>query len=182
MQREVSDYDKDVYLKIRKNVSDFVKTQAGLLDTEGLTLLDVAPQDHAGAQEFFRKVRILTADIDEKSGADYIIDICANNSSVIPDNSFDLVLCTEVIEHTLNPFAAVKELHRLLKPGGKLLMSTPFDFRIHGPLPDCWRFTEHGLRAMLSHFEKVEIAGLENENRFLMPYHYTTVATKAKAE
>ena len=57
-------------------------------------------------------------------------------------------------------------------------MSTPFDFRIHGPLPDCWRFTEHGIRLLLSDFKTIEIKALENENRFLMPYHYTTVAKK----
>ena len=43
-------------------------------------------------------------------------------------------------------------------------------------MPDCWRFTEHGIRLLLSDFKTIEIKALENENRFLMPYHYTTVA------
>lgn len=41
------------------------------------------------------------------------------------DNHFDLILCTEVIEHIANSFAAFKEMYRLLKPGGILVCSTP---------------------------------------------------------
>ncbi len=178
MKKEISEYDKAVYQKIRTNVSAFIEQQAANYDSDLVKLLDIAPQVHAGAREFFVKAHIFTADIDEKSGADYIIDICKNNEKVIPESTFDIIVCTEVLEHTLNPFLAIREVHRLLKPEGLLLMSTPFDFRIHGPLPDCWRFTEHGIKALLSDFQMIEIKALENENRFLMPYHYTTVAKK----
>lgn len=41
------------------------------------------------------------------------------------DNSFDTILCTEVLEHTRHPFQVVTELVRLLKPGGYLLISPP---------------------------------------------------------
>ena len=178
MENKVSEYDKEVYKKIRNNVSAFIEQQAAKYDSEKVKLLDIAPQVHAGARQFFVKAHIFTADIDEKSGADYIIDIRKNNEKVIPESTFDIIVCTEVLEHTLNPFLAIQEIHRLLKLGGLLFMSTPFDFRIHGPLPDCWRFTEHGIRLLLSDFKTIEIKALENENRFLMPYHYTTVAKK----
>jgi len=174
----VSDYDKEVYHKIRKNVSDFIEQQAAVFDSDSIKLLDIAPQDHAGAKQFFIKSQVFTADIDEKSGADYIIDICNNNEDKVPSSLFDIIVCTEVLEHTLNPFLAINEIQRLLKKGGILLMSTPFDFRIHGPLPDCWRFTIHGIKSLLNEFESVEINSLENEERFLMPYHYTTIAKK----
>jgi len=121
---------------------------------------------------------LLTADISEENRPDYVIDLCLNNTGIIQSASFDIIVCTEVLEHVLNPFAAVAELYRLLRRGGLLLLSTPFDFRIHGPLPDCWRFTEHGLRALLVKFEVMEINALENTSRFLMPLHYTTVARK----
>jgi len=178
MQNVVSEYDNLVYQKIRNNVSDFIKYQANIFDSSSVKLLDIAPQDHAGARQFFIKSQLLTADINEKSGANYIIDICQNNEVNVPSATFDIIVCTEVLEHTLNPFAAINEIYRLLKHGGVLLMSTPFDFRIHGPLPDCWRFTEHGIKALLNDFETIEITALENENRFLMPLHYTTIAKK----
>ena len=178
--KEISEFDKIVYTKIRSKVTFFIKQQASVLDSESIVLLDIAPQIHEGAKQFFIKSNILTADIDEKSGADYIIDICKNNEEKILAETFDIIICTEVLEHTLNQFSAINEIYRLLKWDGILLMSTPFDFRIHGPLPDCWRFTEHGLRALLLDFEILELNALENNDRFLMPLHYTTVAKKIK--
>ena len=43
-----------------------------------------------------------------------------------PDASFDVILCTEVFEHLPNPALAIKEFSRLLKTGGKLLITAPF--------------------------------------------------------
>lgn len=48
-----------------------------------------------------------------------------------PDGSFDAVLCTEVIEHIVNPIEAIKEFARLLKPGGQLLLTAPFCSMTH---------------------------------------------------
>ena len=180
MKNKISDFDDAVYKKIRDNVRRFIKEAAVKYDATSIKLLDIAPQVHEGAREFFLKSQVYTADIDKQSGADYIIDIYKNNGDKISEGAFDIVICTEVLEHTLNPFLAVKEIHRLLKQGGVLLMSTPFNFRIHGPLPDCWRFTDHGIRALLRDFEQIDIEPLEDENRFLMPLHYTTLARKAE--
>ena len=48
-----------------------------------------------------------------------------------PDASFDAVLCTEVIEHIVNPIEAIKEFSRLLKPGGQLILTAPFCSMTH---------------------------------------------------
>jgi SAM-dependent methyltransferase len=176
--KEISLIDKEIHKKIRNNVSEFIKNSSLLYDNESSSILDVAPQDYLGAREFYKKSKVYTADIDEKSNADFIIDICNDNSNIINSEFFDLIICTEVLEHTLNPFNAIREIHRLLKKGGTLMASTPFNFRIHGPSPDCWRFTEYGLKELLKNFESVEIKSLEDENRFLMPFHYTIFAKK----
>lgn len=44
----------------------------------------------------------------------------------LEDNSIDVVLCTEVLEHLQNPILALKEFSRIVKPGGKLLLTAPF--------------------------------------------------------
>ncbi len=176
--KEVSKKDSENIVKIRKNVSDFMKSSASSYDAAGKLLLDIAPQDHEGASPFFKKAKVETLDIDEKSGATYIADLCKDNSAVIESEKFDFIVCTEVLEHTLQPFDAVNEIKRLLKVGGLAFVSTPYDFRIHGPLPDCWRFTEHGLRALFNDFEIISLEGLEQEERFLMPLHYTLIARK----
>jgi SAM-dependent methyltransferase len=175
--KQISKLDLDHYKKIRKDVSAFLKKVGKKYDTSGL-LLDIAPQVHEGASPYFKKIQIKTLDIDPKSKADYIVDICQTNKEIIPDNTFDMIVCTEVLEHTTNPFTAVDEIYRILKPGGLVFITVPFDFRIHGPLPDCWRFTEHGLRALLKKFELVKLQALENDKRWLMPIHYSAIVRK----
>jgi SAM-dependent methyltransferase len=65
------------------------------------------------------------------------------------DASFDVVLCTQVLEHVPDPARAVQEMHRVLRPGGTVLASTHGVFLYH-PDPvelggDYWRWTHQGL-------------------------------------
>ena len=163
---------------IRDNIIDFMKYASRRYAQKTGKLLDIAPQNHEGAKPYFNdNIIVHTFDINPQSGCTYIGDICQINSN-IADNSYDYIVCTEVLEHTLQPFAAIAEIFRLLKPQGYLFLSTPFNFRLHGPLPDCWRFTEHGLRSLLSEFTICELTAIETENRTLMPIQYTVIAQK----
>ena len=55
------------------------------------------------------------------------IDIVSNIVSIpVPDASFDVILCSEVLEHVPNPVAAIAEFSRVLRPGGTLLLTAPF--------------------------------------------------------
>lgn len=170
--------DQDFLEMIRNNIKDFMKNVASRYAKDAGRLLDIAPQVHEGARPYFpASITIETLDINPEAGCTYVGDICRYNS-FIPDDKFDFVVCTEVLEHTLQPFQAADEILRMLKPGGKLFLSVPFNFRIHGPLPDCWRFTEHGLRVLLRNFEILELNALETDSRPLMPVQYTVVAQK----
>ena len=71
--------------------------------------------------------------------------------------AFDVVLCTEVLEHLPEPQRAIDEMHRVLKPGGTLLLTTRFLFPIHDAPHDYFRFTKYGLRHLLRHFEILEL-------------------------
>ena len=174
----ISNIDKNHYDLIRKNVSDFILNLSNLYDSKDFIILDVAPEKHLGAKEHFKLATIKTLDIDPNSDSDYIADLCNTNTEIIPNDTFDLIICSEVLEHTNNPFHAVNELRRILKPKGLVCVSTPFNFRIHGPLPDNWRFTIHGLKVLFSNFEDVKINELNDDDRFLMPIHYTLIAKK----
>lgn len=125
--------------------------------------------------------RLLTLDICADSGPDLVADITRTNPH-IDDGAFDALLCTEVLEHVVDPFAAVCELHRILKPGGYVFSTTPFNARIHGPIPDCWRFTEFGLRVLFRNFEIIEIDKLDTPDRNLFPLHYSVVARKSRID
>jgi SAM-dependent methyltransferase len=177
-QAVVSDMDKDFFKKLRENINRFIEECSQMYDEQGMEVLDIAPQVHGGAKEYFTKSRVRTLDIDPSSNCDFIADLCRDNSEIIPDESFDVVLCTEVLEHTLNPFGAAKELFRIVRKGGVVCASTPFNFRIHGPLPDCWRFTEHGLAVLFSGYSELFIYPLETPDRDLMPIGYTLRAIK----
>jgi ubiquinone/menaquinone biosynthesis C-methylase UbiE len=60
------------------------------------------------------------------------IDIVSDIISIPePDQSFDAVFCTEVFEHIPDPILAIKEFNRLLKPGGKLIITAPFNSLTH---------------------------------------------------
>jgi SAM-dependent methyltransferase len=175
----VSEFDKEAYKIIRKSVSSFLEEMALKFDKEGTLVLDIAPQVHEGAKAHFKRAKVETLDIDPNSGATYIADITKHNEFLL-NETFDIIVCTEVLEHTLNPFGAVKEIYRLLKRSGTLLLTVPFNFRIHGPLPDCWRFTEYGLRELLKIFSVIEIEAIETPERSLMPIHYRVIAIKGK--
>lgn len=179
-KREIpSEMDVEHLRLIRENVTRFVarvgRQYAGLPGR----LLDVAPQVHEGARPHFGpQVLIETLDLDPSANCTFTADLCRTNEDLIPAGTYDYIVCTEVLEHTLQPFQAAAELYRMLRPGGCLFLTVPFNFRIHGPLPDCWRFTEHGLRALLSDFELIELEALETPERPLMPIHYAVVARK----
>jgi len=59
---------------------------------------------------------------------DYVSDLAA---IPVPDSSFGAVLCAEVLEHHPEPIAVVKELARILKPGGRLILTAPLGSGIH---------------------------------------------------
>lgn len=66
-----------------------------------------------------------------------------------PDNSFDGALCTQVLEHVANPAALLDEIHRILKPGGRLVLSAPFLWEEHEEPYDFFRFSSFGIRELL---------------------------------
>ena len=73
-----------------------------------------------------------------------------------PENFFDLVFCTQVLEYVPEPAEAVGEIHRLLKPGGVALLSFSA-FYPRAVDQEHWRFLPAGLRYLLHPFAAVEI-------------------------
>jgi SAM-dependent methyltransferase len=60
------------------------------------------------------------------------IDYVSDATSIpVPDATFDAVLCTEVLEHVPDPMSVVRELARILKPGGRLILSAPLGSGLH---------------------------------------------------
>lgn len=67
----------------------------------------------------------------------------------VPDHRFDVVVATEVLEHVPEPLATLRELHRVLVPGGRLWLTVPFVWELHEEPHDFARYTGHALLHLL---------------------------------
>ena len=77
----------------------------------------------------------------DTSRIDLVCDITAIPE---PDVSFDVILCSEVLEHVPDPTKALDEFARLLKPGGKLILTAPFASLVHfAPYHYCSGFSRY---------------------------------------
>jgi len=89
-------------------------------------------------KDLFRHCRYYTQDFCQAEGGtdgsfkygkiDYISDI---TEIPVPDKSFDVILCTEVLEHVPEPIKAIKEFSRILKKGGRLYLTAPLGCGLH---------------------------------------------------
>ena len=171
----ISKFDEESGPVARDHVNQFILRMAEELSSHKGKLLEIGPQERSLVRESFVNFEIETFDIVSTYLPTYVGDLTKHNIS-IPDNKYDCIVAMEVLEHTIEPFAAIRELRRILKDGGHLLLSAPLNWRIHGPLPDCWRFTEHGFKVLLRDFDIVEIDILETPGRDLFPSHYNVLA------
>jgi SAM-dependent methyltransferase len=81
----------------------------------------------------------------------------ATDMSQVPDAHYDTVLCSEVLEHVDRPRDALGEIARVLRPGGRLILTAPFLSRLHEEPRDFYRYTRYGLAQLMKD------AGLELE-------------------
>jgi len=66
------------------------------------------------------------------------------------DHTFSIVLCTQVLEHTISPEETLKEIHRVMEDKGKLILTTHGIWTEGHESPDLWRWTAEGLKRTLS--------------------------------
>jgi SAM-dependent methyltransferase len=94
------------------------------------------------------------------------------------DESFDHVMCIEVLEHAENPELLLQEMVRVLKVGGTAMLTVPFAAKWHYVPYDYWRFTPSGLERLISNStDKFRISGIYRRGGDVaVAFHMATVA------
>jgi SAM-dependent methyltransferase len=104
-----------------------------------------------------------TLDIFAGEGVDYVGDV---THTEFKDNSYDVILCMQVLEHVEDPSAVCREMFRILKPGGHALFTAPQSAYLHNLPYHFFHFTNIGMRKM------VEDAGFKVETMEAQGGHF----------
>ena len=103
-------------------------------------------EERANLRGFFPRRAYFGCDARPGPGVERIEDL---EALALPDECASTVLCFETLEHVFRVHDACGEMFRVLKPGGVLMVSVPFHFRIHAYPDDYWRMTPSCLLQLL---------------------------------
>ena len=108
---------------------------------------------------------VFLTDIDTEN--DRIDQVMDAHKITFGEDSFDAVVAIEIFENLRNPTLAASEVFRVLRPGGRALISIPFLFRVHGDPHDFQRFTASGLETLFQKFSSVSVEGFGRRNHVI---------------
>lgn len=97
---------------------------------------------------FDQKSYYKKADVGNDSSIDFQMDLYSSTIKS-PDNQFDVILSTQVLEHVESPSSYLSEAFRVLQPEGLLILSTHGTYQDHPCPKDYWRWTGAGLSQQL---------------------------------
>lgn len=104
------------------------------------------------------------------------IDIVADVQALpFRDATFDAIVALEVLEHVPKPGTMADEMRRVLKPGGHVLLSTPFVWKMHRTPKDYWRFTRDSLEMIFRAYSSVQVHAVNGARETLMHVLYQYV-------
>lgn len=152
-------------------IHDFVRRQALPRLGAGLRILDAGsgrlPEQYLREELLATGAELTTLDLFAGKGVDVAGDIAAMPFDA---ESYDALLCTQVLEHVPDPRKVCGELHRVLKPGGWAVVTAPQSAWLHNLPYHYFHFTRIGLPLIL---EEVgfEVRGIEPQGG-----HFTTLA------
>ncbi len=116
----------------------------------GSRVLDAGAGDCRYAQ-LFRHTNYITVDFAKVVKPYGQLDVIADLVNLpFPEESFDAIICTQVLEHLPKPQVALAEMYRLLRHGGTLWLTAPLYYEEHEIPFDFYRYTRFGLSHLLS--------------------------------
>ena len=141
----------------------------------GARVLDAGAGD-APYRELFAHTDYKTTDWTESPhpGARSADIIASLDALPVEDASFDVVLCTQVLEHVAEPARVLAELRRVLRDGGELWLTVPFVGELHEEPHDHYRYTSYGLQGLC------ERAGFGEVRTWPLGGYFTAMAQLAR--
>ena len=146
----------------RKYLADFAQQAANSVPP-GSRVLD-AGAGECPYRSFFGHVAYESTDLCLVTKAYAKLTFISDLAKIpVKPDSYDLVLCSQTLEHVPDPKLLLAELHRVLKPGGKLWLSVPLFYEEHEIPYDYYRYTRYGIAHLLDqvHFQIESITWLE---------------------
>jgi ubiquinone/menaquinone biosynthesis C-methylase UbiE len=144
----------------------------------GSRVLDVGCGD-APYWKFNKSLDWSGIDIQPTGATNFIVN--NDGSYPIANETFDYVLCTQVLEHVYDTSQTVREIERILKSGGIAIVNVPFIYPFHGMPSDFHRISTSGLIRLFSRFEITEcgtIGGLGSSVVTLLNNHWSYQAAR----
>ncbi len=152
VRRFVPDISRNI--KGKENFNKLVKLLLGQSSTPKVLVIGGSILG-AGMEAFVAHTCIELVDSDVAFGPRTIL-VCDAHSIPFEDNSFDGVIVQAVLEHVIDPWRCVEEIHRVLKEDGLVYAETPFMQQVHGGRYDFTRFTHLGHRRLFRKFEEID--------------------------
>ena len=137
--RQATNFDHGQWVRVvmYRELFEYVRQ----LHPETLSVLEISPGE-GGQHSPWKKLGF-----GHYESFDYpTFDICKDRL----DREFDIIIADQVFEHLLWPYRAARNVHTMLKKGGKFINTTPFLVPVHNAPIDCSRWTEIGMKHFLA--------------------------------
>lgn len=122
---------------------------AGFLKNKSFeTVVDIGA-GRAPYKKFVKCNKYIAIDKENRGAANDLILADINSGIPLPDESVDLIIMTEVLEHVKKPAEVIKDAYRILRKGGIIILTTPMTWPIHERPNDFFRYTQFGLEYLL---------------------------------
>ena len=168
LQRIISIIPKELRLRLNphRHANEHFIRLAAINCKEGSKILD-AGAGPCPYKYLFSHCNYEATDFNDPHG---LMDfVCSLDKIPKKDNSYDSIICVEVLEHVEFPQKVVNELHRVLKKNGTLYMTIPMMWQLHQEPYNFFYFTKYGIESILkqSGFKEYKIEPMGGYFKFL---------------